>query len=75
MVTFQPFYIAGIEDVDQAKASAYGACGMFLVTMCLSVAGIFYDNNFKKEDPSSMEDAAEGYQLQTGDVPTYGAAE
>jgi hypothetical protein len=74
----QPFFISGIENVDSAKESAFGAMSMFLVTFLLSMAGICYDNTVKKSstmdnDDERMTTAAEqGYVLTTGNPPEYG---
>mmetsp|Transcript_21168 Transcript_21168/g.44250 ORF Transcript_21168/g.44250 Transcript_21168/m.44250 type:complete len:105 (-) Transcript_21168:342-656(-) len=37
MLVKQPFFIGGIEDVDVAKSSAFGASGMFLFTFVVSI--------------------------------------
>jgi len=70
----QPFYIGGLEDPEDAKISAFGAMGMFLVTLVLSLLGIFYDNTFanKGEAEASSENESEGYVLNTGDAADYG---
>ena len=73
MISQQSFFIAGIEDAEEAKKNAFGAMGMFAVTFMLSLAGLLYDSMHKKVDVGSDE-AAEGYQLSTGDVPTYGTS-
>ena len=44
MITVQPFYIAGLEDPEEAKISAFGAMGVFLVTLVLSLLGIVYSS-------------------------------
>jgi hypothetical protein len=71
LISQQPFFIAGIEDATLAKNNAFGAMGMFAATFLASLAGIWYDSNYKKV-PVTADDAAEGYQLSSGDVPTYG---
>mmetsp|Transcript_15402 Transcript_15402/g.38249 ORF Transcript_15402/g.38249 Transcript_15402/m.38249 type:complete len:131 (+) Transcript_15402:394-786(+) len=43
MLTYQPFYIGGIEDVEHSKKSAYGAMAMFILTFILSVLYIIFD--------------------------------
>lgn len=72
----QPFYIGGLEDPEDAKISAFGAMGLFLVTLVLSVLGIFYDNHFGKssETEAAYTDnvSAECYVLNTGVVTEYG---
>lgn len=74
MVTLQPFYIGGLEDPEDAKISAFGAMGMFLATLVLSLIGIFYDNTCgsKKEAAATAEIESEGYVLNTGDAADYG---
>mmetsp|Transcript_4002 Transcript_4002/g.6696 ORF Transcript_4002/g.6696 Transcript_4002/m.6696 type:complete len:103 (-) Transcript_4002:188-496(-) len=73
LISQQSFYIAGIEDADEAKNSAFGAMGMFIFTFVASMAGIWYDSNYKQE-PIAENEATEGYQLSTGDTPTYGTS-
>jgi hypothetical protein len=73
IISQQSFFIAGLEDADEAKNSAFGAMGMFAFTFVASIAGIWYDSNYKQE-PIAEEEAAEGYQLSTGDTPTYGTS-
>jgi len=43
LISKQPFYIGGLEDVDLCKSSAVGAMGMFLFTFVASVAHICYE--------------------------------
>lgn len=73
MISKQSFFIAGIEDAEEAKNSAFGAMGMFAFTFFASLAGIWYDSKYKQV-PLDTDEAAEGYQLSTGDVPTYGTS-
>jgi hypothetical protein len=73
MISAQPFYINGLEDPDEAKKNAFGAMGMFGFTFIASLLGMWYDANHKKE-PVMNDAAAEGYQLSTGDAPTYGTS-
>lgn len=72
MISKQSFFIAGLENPDEAKASAFGACMMFLGTFGLSVIGIFWDSKSDKEAVQA-DDTPEGYVLTTGDVPEYGS--
>lgn len=37
MLIYQPFFVGGIDDVEKAKASAFGAAGTFLFTFLLSM--------------------------------------
>mmetsp|Transcript_14060 Transcript_14060/g.16100 ORF Transcript_14060/g.16100 Transcript_14060/m.16100 type:complete len:111 (+) Transcript_14060:45-377(+) len=43
MLTYQPFYIGGIEDVEQAKRNVYGGVGTFLSIFILSVVYLVLD--------------------------------
>lgn len=43
MLTFQPFYIGGIEDLQQAQKNAYGGVGSFLLCFLLSVVYLVMD--------------------------------
>ncbi|VEU43843.1 unnamed protein product [Pseudo-nitzschia multistriata] len=73
MLTTQPFFVAGIEDVEVAAQSAYGAFSMFMFVFVISAIGMWYDSNFGK---SSSEDEREAdYQLAGGqEFPNYGAS-
>ena len=71
MLQYQPFFVGGIEDADEAKKSAFGATGMFLFTFIASVLGIWMDSGTKTETVEANGTEAE-YQLATDDVPTYG---
>mmetsp|Transcript_9843 Transcript_9843/g.15789 ORF Transcript_9843/g.15789 Transcript_9843/m.15789 type:complete len:125 (+) Transcript_9843:142-516(+) len=43
MLTYQPFYIGGIEHVESATRNAYGAIATFLLTFILSVVYLVQD--------------------------------
>lgn len=43
MLMKQPFYIGGIEDVERAKSSAFGAAATFLFTFVVSIAYMIMD--------------------------------
>ena len=79
MISTQPFFIAGVEDPDVAKSSAFGACGIFAFTFVSSILGIWYDSQNKSAATSlTMEDGAESmassYQLaRDNNFPSYGA--
>ncbi len=61
--------VPGIDDDDDAKASAFGAMGMFILTFAMSIYGIYHDAKQKRE----AIDNPENYQLNTaGGVPPYG---
>ena len=63
LLTYQPFFISGIEDTDHAKGSAIGAMIMFFITLILSVYNIY--NASPDKDDLEIENA-EGYQLNNG---------
>ena len=73
MIHTQSFFIAGIEDAEEARKSAFGAMAMFLVVLVFSLLGIWYDGVNKVEPLEDEEDEAE-YQLSQDDVPTYGTS-
>ena len=74
MITTQPFFIAGIEDAEEAKVSAFGASGMFAFTFVASILGIWYDSQNKAILRDSVEDThgTTGYQLASDNHPNYG---
>ena len=43
MLTYQPFYVGGIEDLERAKKNAYGGVGTFLFIFMLSVVYLVID--------------------------------
>merc|ERR1711957_794876 len=48
MLTTQPFFIAGIEDVEVATWAAFGAFFTFMFVFVLSAVGMWYDSTFGK---------------------------
>lgn len=74
MIQTQPFFIAGLEDTDEAKANAFGAMAMFIVTFISSLLGMWYDSQNKIEETTSGNGPESEYHLSTGDVPTYGTS-
>jgi hypothetical protein len=73
LIQTQPFFIAGLEDPEEAKTSAFGATGMFLFTFVASMCGIWYDSQHRKETVAEAGNGSE-YRLSHDDVPTYGTA-
>ena len=73
MIHFQPFFIGGLDDIDEAKTNAFGATIMFIFTYIASMGGIYYDSLYKKE-PDAEGDETE-YHLSQDDVPTYGTSD
>mmetsp|Transcript_31356 Transcript_31356/g.66009 ORF Transcript_31356/g.66009 Transcript_31356/m.66009 type:complete len:102 (-) Transcript_31356:313-618(-) len=70
LLSVQPEFITGIEDVSEARSNAFGAMGMFLATFGLSVLGIFRTPSNEKKDI----DTAEGYQLSGVSQAEYGSS-
>mmetsp|Transcript_6292 Transcript_6292/g.11285 ORF Transcript_6292/g.11285 Transcript_6292/m.11285 type:complete len:102 (+) Transcript_6292:132-437(+) len=70
LLSTQPEFITGIEDVSLAKSNAFGAMGMFFATFALSVVGILRTSPNEKEDI----DAAEGYQLSSVGQSEYASS-
>ncbi len=58
LLTAQPFFILGIEDISEARTNAFGAMGMFTATFALSLFGILRSRSAKEDN-----DNADGYQL------------
>jgi hypothetical protein len=73
MIQTQPFFIAGLDNVDEARTSAFGAMGMFLFTFAASVVGIWYDSQQK---PELLEDenGVSDYHLSADHIPNYGTS-
>ena len=44
MLMNQPFYITGIEDVEKAKGSAFGAAGLFFFIFAISILHLIMDS-------------------------------
>lgn len=74
MISKQPFFMAGIEDIEEARASAFGAFGMFVFTFIMSALGIWYDSQNKESEIEDDENGETGYQLSTGEFPNYGTS-
>ena len=77
MLSSQPFFIGGIDDVEVAQQSAFGAAAMFLFVVILSAVGIWYDATFSNKKESEIVHASDGpirdYQLAgAGNGRTYG---
>uniref|UniRef100_A0A7S2UKQ9 Uncharacterized protein n=1 Tax=Attheya septentrionalis TaxID=420275 RepID=A0A7S2UKQ9_9STRA len=70
MIGAQPFFIAGIDNPDEAQASAFGAMGMFAFAIVASMGGIWYDGQSKIEEIETPE----GYQLNSGGMTEYGTS-
>lgn len=61
MLSTQPEFITGIEDVGEAKSNAFGAMGMFLATFALSLIGLARGGSADEKESDSATDR--GYQL------------
>lgn len=46
MLVHQPFFIGGIEDVEKAKSSAFGAAGTFFLVFLISIVYLIADAQF-----------------------------
>ncbi|OEU20790.1 hypothetical protein FRACYDRAFT_267767 [Fragilariopsis cylindrus CCMP1102] len=75
MLTTQPFFIAGIEDVEVATRSAFGAFFTFMFVFVLSAVGMWYDSTFGKKSAAEEGDGETDYQLAGGqEFPNYGTS-
>lgn len=60
----QPLYILGVEDVEQAKSSAFGAAGTFLFTFIVSIVYMI-----RESKPNRLQTARQGGSHGYGQVP------
>jgi hypothetical protein len=75
LISTQPFYLAGIDDVEKAQGSAYGATGMFLFTFLASIGGIWFDSMQKVEPAANGSSEPESEYHLSHDTPaTYGTS-
>lgn len=72
MISTQPFFIAGIEDAEEAKNSAFGACGMFVFTFVASVLGVWYDSQNKADLVENGNEGSEYRLAGSAGFPNYG---
>lgn len=72
LIQTQPFFIAGLEDPSENRSNAFGAMFMFLITFCLSIAGIWYDGQSKIEPIGKDLDG--DYHLASENMHTYGTS-
>lgn len=54
MLIYQPFFVGGIDDVQKAKGSAFGAAGMFFFTFLISIIYLIADAQFGFGDGVSI---------------------
>ena len=73
MIQSQSFFIAGLENDEEARTNAFGAMGMFLFTFVASLAGMWYDSRSKAEPVTDGEEEGE-YHLSHGEMPSYGTS-
>jgi hypothetical protein len=71
MLTYQPFFVGGIENVHDSKTSAFGACFFFIFTLLSSVIYLIKDAVTPHEERSSSRRRHEYDGLPQG---TAGAA-
>jgi hypothetical protein len=81
MIHTQHFFIAGIDDAEEARTSAFGAMFCFLVTFVASLGGIWYDAQSQRQQYSKSDyddypsnGSETDYQLQTEPMATYGTS-
>lgn len=71
LLSTQPEFITGIDDVSEAKSNAFGAMGMFIATFAFSMYGISRTGGDEKED---IDAGMEGYQLSNVNQSEYGSS-
>ncbi len=72
MLMTQPFYIGGVEDVEVAKGSAFGAAGTFFFTFLMSIYFMNQDARRLPEDSSSGTSSSNSDQRRGGSRGNYG---
>jgi len=72
MLTYQPFYIGGIEDLEQAKSNAYGGVGSFLFIFLLSVVYLVFDALRGGGNDNGRGDTRQSLGMEYDAVPTSG---
>ena len=72
MLTYQPFYIGGIEDVEQAKKNAYGGVGSFAFCFLLSVIYLVIDALGGPENNEFRGESRHSNGVEYEAVPTSG---
>ncbi|KAL7567143.1 hypothetical protein ACA910_009469 [Epithemia clementina (nom. ined.)] len=53
MLVKQPFFIGGIDDVEEAKGSAFGAAGMFLFIFVIAIIALVRGTNDGGHQPTT----------------------
>ena len=67
MLTFQPFYIKGIQDVEKAKGNAFGATIFFVLLMGVSTYYLWYREKSRTWNHAVLEsDESESFILPNG---------
>ena len=56
LISKQPFYIRGLESVEECRDSAFGAMGVFIFTFTISVGYLIYESNHKPQPVVSAAD-------------------
>eukprot|EP00970_Alexandrium_tamarense_P003461 scaffold542_cov202-Alexandrium_tamarense.AAC.12 len=72
MLSTQPEFITGIDDVTSARSNAFGAMGMFLATFALSIFGMSRSGSSDSKEDIEGDEA--GYQLGSVSGEQYGTS-
>lgn len=72
MLTYQDFFIGGIEDLDQAKGNAKGGLKSFVCLFLLSVAYIVYDALNGGDKDIHGRESRHSFGSEYHSVPTSG---
>ena len=72
MLTYQPFFIGGIEDLEQAQANAYGGIGSFLCVFLVSVVYLVVDALRGGDKDSFGRESRHSNGSEYHSVPTSG---
>ena len=71
MLTKQPFYVLGIEDVESCKNNAFGAMWTFIVTFGLSVGFLMYESSAKQRRANTGFDSVDYHQILPPGMSDY----
>jgi hypothetical protein len=70
MLTYQPFFVGGIDDPKAATSNAYGAMAMFIFTFLVSVVYLIQDTLTSSDDTLRRRQTGNDYEgVPTGTGP------
>jgi hypothetical protein len=67
MLTHQPLFVSGIEDITVARSSAFGSCYMYCATFGISLVLIYRDSRKKRRDRILARQLRESLPITQGE--------